>query len=261
MSGNIFTVTVRKTPFLCLSVGDLRQLTHAYDIKSSCWLFLCYVGITVFFILHVKHTHARSVEDPLSEHDLCYVKKTLGEICAFSCNSACTVGHDEDLLLCDEFHLNLGSPLEPNGDTYTIQLASSVENNLALCVFLDLFIASWNPLAISYFDYRALSSMLGHYSVMYPEILPRLMPIRDATVVNKKISKYQATEYILTLPISFVERAFQIKLVQVEVVDESGVSYKVDVRSKPSRSRECYFRKRWKHFCHHHMLRSGSIIR
>ncbi|KAL4349804.1 hypothetical protein AHAS_Ahas10G0078600 [Arachis hypogaea] len=75
------------------------------------------------------------------------------------------------------------------------------------------------------------------------------------------ISKYQANEYILTLPISFVQRAFGIKPDQVDVVDDVGVCYKVDVCSKLSRPRECYFGRGWWPFSQHHMLLTGSAIR
>ncbi|XP_015932486.1 replication protein A 70 kDa DNA-binding subunit B-like [Arachis duranensis] len=88
-----------------------------------------------------------------------------------------------------------------------------------------------------------------------------MLPNREAIVVDKLISKYQAAEYILTLPISFVQRAFGIKPDQVDVVDDAGVCYKVHVRSKPSRPRECYFAKGWRPFSQHHMLRTGSAIR
>ncbi|KAL4365824.1 hypothetical protein AHAS_Ahas07G0144700 [Arachis hypogaea] len=110
-------------------------------------------------------------------------------------------------------------------------------------------------------DYRAFASMLGHYSNAYPRALHSLLPNREVIVVDKLISKYQADEYILTLPIRFVQRAFGIKADQVDVVDDVGVCYKVDVRSKPSRPRECYFGNGWKPFSQHHMLRTGSAIR
>ncbi|XLR10444.1 hypothetical protein HN51_047078, partial [Arachis hypogaea] len=64
-----------------------------------------------------------------------------------------------------------------------------------------------------------------------------------------------------TLSISFVERAFCVKPAQVDVVDEAGVCYTVDVRSKSSWPQECYLGKGWRSFCHHYMLQIGSIIR
>ncbi|KAL4330015.1 hypothetical protein HN51_036717 [Arachis hypogaea] len=102
--------------------------------------------------------------------------------------------------------------------------------------------------------YCAFASMFGHYSLAYPGALHSLLPNRETVVVDKMISKYQADKYILTLPISFVQRAFGIRPDQVDVVDDAGVCYKVDVCSKPSRPRECYFGRGWRPFSQHHML-------
>ncbi|XLS52163.1 hypothetical protein HN51_012840 [Arachis hypogaea] len=66
-----------------------------------------------------------------------------------------------------------------------------------LCLLLELYLTSVTAFAITSSDYRAFASMLGHYSVAYPEILPSLLSNREAVVVDKMITKYQTDEYIL----------------------------------------------------------------
>ncbi|KAL4327394.1 hypothetical protein AHAS_Ahas13G0095700 [Arachis hypogaea] len=152
------------------------------------------------------------------------------------------------MVYVDSIHSNLPSAIYPKGDTYTIQFASTIQNLPMLSLLLKMYLTFVTTFVAKPLDYRAFTSMLGHYSLAYPGALHSLLPKCETVVVDKKITKYQADEYILTLPISFVQRAFGTKPDQVNVVDDAGLCYKVDVRSKPSRLRECYFGRGWRPF-------------
>ncbi|XLT02980.1 hypothetical protein HN51_052331 [Arachis hypogaea] len=147
-----------------------------------------------------------------------------------------------DIGYVDSIHSNLPPAIYPTkGDTYTIQFASTIQNLPMLSLLLEMYLTFVTAFVAEPLDYRAFASMLGHYSFAYPGALHSLLPNSETVVVDKKITKYQADEYILTLPISFVQRAFGTKPDQVDVGDDAGLCYKADVRSKPSRPRECYF--------------------
>ncbi|KAL4300944.1 hypothetical protein AHAS_Ahas17G0251500 [Arachis hypogaea] len=146
------------------------------------------------------------------------------------------------LIVAHSIHSNLPPAIYPTkGDTYTIQFASTIQNLPMLSLLLEMYLTFVTAFVAEPLDYRAFASMLGHYSFAYPGALHSLLPNSETVVVDKKITKYQADEYILTLPISFVQRAFGTKPDQVDVGDDAGLCYKADVRSKPSRPRECYF--------------------
>ncbi|XLS86172.1 hypothetical protein HN51_036338 [Arachis hypogaea] len=114
-------------------------------------------------------------------------------------------------------------------------------------------------------NYRANSFGCPIY---YASIASRTSPVSRGDIISprraqsppiirgkRRIELYLSTgNCIRTLHISVVEMAFCVKPAQVEVVDEVGVCYTVDVRSKPSQPRECYFGTGWRPFCHHHML-------
>ncbi|XLT80427.1 hypothetical protein S245_002160 [Arachis hypogaea] len=238
---------LHKTPTLCLIVAGFPQLINAYTINGRCWFFMAYVGDAEFLMFHVLEVNARlpdvevSSMYPIAVHDL------LGNAC--SNVAACFVpalSQDEDFLLPHSIHSNLPSVIYPVGDTYTIQFASTIQNLSMLSFLLDIYLAFTTDNDAKPLYYRAFASMLAHYSNFCPGSLHSLLPNREAVV---------------TLPISFVQRAFGIKPDQVDVVDDAGVCYKVHVCSKPSRSRECYFAKGWRPFSQHHMLRTRSAIR
>ncbi|XLU34086.1 hypothetical protein S245_070152 [Arachis hypogaea] len=260
-SGRQFTMLLQKTPSLCLIVGRLTQLINAFSIKGRCWFFMAYVGNTEFVIFHVLDANARFPDAGVSSDKPFAVAELLGNIYNLAAYFVPALGDDEDLLLPDSFHSNLASAIYPNGNTYTIQFASTIQNLPMLSLLLEMYLTFVTAFAVTPLDYRAFASMLGHYSVAYPGVLPSLLPNCEAVVVDKKITKYQADEYILTLPISFVQRAFRIRPDQVDIVDDASVCYKVDVCSKLSRPRECYFGRGWRPFSQQHMLQTGSIIR
>ncbi|QHO49413.1 uncharacterized protein DS421_1g13750 [Arachis hypogaea] len=253
---------LHKTPFLCLIVRGFPRLINAFTIKGRCWFFMAYVGDAEFIIFHVLDASAHFPEARVSFEYSFAVDELLGNIYSnFVAYFVPALPDDEDLLLPDSIHSNLPSVIYPKGDTYTIQFASTIQNLPMLLLLLEIYLTFVTGFVAKPLDYRAFASMLGHYSIAYPGALHSLLPNREAVVVGKMILKYQADEYILTLPISFVQRAFGNKPDQVDVVDDAGVCYNVDVRSKPSRPRECYFGSGWRPFSQHHMLRTGSAIR
>ncbi|XLR39988.1 hypothetical protein S83_024648 [Arachis hypogaea] len=250
------------TGLLLVIVGGLPQLINGFAIKGRCWFFMAYVGNAEFVIFHVLDVNARFTDARVSSDDPFAVAELLGNIYSnFAAYFVPALRDDEDLLLPDSIHSNLASAIYPKGDTYTIQFASTIQNLPMLSLLLEMYLTFVTSFVAKSLDYRAFALMLGHYSLAYPRALHSLLPNREAVVVDKKITKYQANEYILNLPISFVQRAFGIKPDQVDVVDDAGVCYKVDVRSKLSRPRECYFGRGWKPFSQQRVLRTGSIIR
>ncbi|QHO28224.1 uncharacterized protein DS421_7g214820 [Arachis hypogaea] len=261
-SGRQFTMLLHKTPALCLIVAGFPQLINAFTIKGRCWFFMAYLGDAEFLMFHVLEVNAPlpaagvSPMYPLAVHEL--LGNACGNLAAYFVPA---LSQDEDLLLPHSIHSNLPSVIYPMGDTYTIQFASTIQNLPMLSLLLNIYFTFATDYEAKPLDYRAFASMLGHYSNFCPGALHSMLPNREAVVVDKLILKYQATEYILTLPIGFVQRAFGIKPDQVDVVDDAGVCYKVHVRSKPSRPRVCYFAKGWRPFSQHHMLRTGSAIR
>ncbi|KAL4393503.1 hypothetical protein S83_003892 [Arachis hypogaea] len=261
-SGRWFTMLLHKTLALCLIVGGFPQLINAFTIKGRCWFFMAYVGDAEFVMFHVLEVNARLPDAGVSPMYPFAVDELLGNTCSnFVAYFVPALSQDEDLLLPHSIHSNLPSVIYPKGDTYTIQFASTIQNLPMLSLLLEIYFTFASGYDAKPLDYRAFASMLVHYSNAYPGALHSLLPNRETVVVDKMISKYQVDEYILTLPISFVQRAFGIKPDQVDVVDDAGMCYKVDVRSKPSRPRECYFGKGWRPFSQHHMLRTGSAIR
>ncbi|KAL4287035.1 hypothetical protein S245_066502 [Arachis hypogaea] len=203
---------------------------------------MAYVGNAKFFIFHVLDVNVRFPDAGVSSDHSLAVAELLGNIyCNFATYFVPTLPDDEDLLLPDSIHSNLPSAIYPKGDTYTIKFASTIQNLPMLSLLLEMYLTFVTAFVAKPLDYRAFASMLGHYSLAYPGALHSLLPNRETVVVDKKITKYQANEYILTLTISFVQRAFGTKPDQVDVVDDAGLCYKVDVRSKLSRPRECYF--------------------
>ncbi|XLR32800.1 uncharacterized protein LOC107608425 [Arachis ipaensis] len=223
---------------------------------------MAYVGDAEFLMFHVLEVNARLPDAGVSPVYPLAVHELLGNACSnLAAYFVPALSQDEDFLLPHSIHSNLPSVIYPMGDTYTIQFASTIQNLPMLSLLLDIYFTFATDYDAKPLDYRAFASMLGHYSNFCPGALHSLLPNREAVVVDKLISKYQAAEYILTLPISFVQRAFGIKPDQVDVVDDAGVCYKVHIRSKPSWPRECYFAKRWRPFSQHHMLRTGSAIR
>ncbi|KAL4366053.1 hypothetical protein AHAS_Ahas07G0167600 [Arachis hypogaea] len=197
-SGRRFTMLLHKTPALCLIVAGFPQLINAFTIKERCWFFMAYLGDAEFLMFHVLEVNAPLLAAGVSPMYPLAVHELLGNACGnLAAYFVPALSQDEDFLLPHSIHSNLPSVIYPMGDTYTIQFASTIQNLPMLSLLLDIYFTFATDYEAKPLDYRAFASMLGHYSNFCPGSLHSLLPNREAVVVDKLISKYQAAEYIL----------------------------------------------------------------